>query len=174
MGKQIYKLSLIRNTRFLFIVVFLVVSFLINFPLYQRTESGLKFLFLSFAIIAVIVLSYILLKKNDLFKQQIVIEDDYIEFLNKTNTKVFYKDIKYAGYYKKDLNDKINFKFKDAMYLYNERDDIYFLISPGFKNILQLYSIMEEKCKSYRVNWNNIHRTRSTSFINELKKLLNS
>lgn len=169
--KNEYKISLLRNPRYIIFIFLSVVVFCINLLLYYIFSN---LLFLIVSILAVFTASYYIIVITTKLNHIVYIDDDRISFQKtKSDIDVFYfREIRLIGYYKKNLENK-KFYFGDGLYVYDEKNDKYILIGIGFNNFEDLYTKIETKSKEYNLKWFDINRDKNKTLVEELQKLLN-
>ncbi|HOJ64772.1 MAG TPA: hypothetical protein PLE45_10165 [Spirochaetota bacterium] len=166
-----YKLSILKNPRYIFFLFLLALIFCVNLFFFYFYKN---YLFLIISVLALAIFSYVVFKSESIFSQSINIYDDHLEYKrSKFETeKIYYRDIKLAGYYKKDLSNFNKYSFGDGLFLYDDRNDKYILIGIGFDRYKEIYKKLEEKSSQYKFKWHNIKRERKTYLLEELKKLV--
>ena len=167
-----YKMTLRCNPRYIVILTVLLSSFCINlFAFYFLNEN---FIFLALSILSIGVFSYIVYHIRAFFSQTVKVLDDHIEYKRsrfETDIIVF-REITFAGFFKKNTENELAFRFKDGLYVYEEKKDRFLLIGKGFADYLKLYKRIQERCNHYRVLWKNIERKNKKSLVLGLKNLL--
>lgn len=166
-----YKLSLLRNPRYIFFLLALIVVFCINLFLFYFYKN---YIFLVISVLAISIFSYSVYKSQSAFGQSITIYDDFIEYKRTRfeTERIYYRDIKVAGYYKKDLSNFNKYSFGDGLFIYDGKNDKYILIGIGFDNYKDIYNKIEEKFQKYKFKWYNIQRSNKFDLVEELKKIV--
>ena len=113
-----YKISLLKNTRFVVFMALLIGLFLTNLTLYQvfriqNSEWNLAFVIVS--VILITVICYSIFKMQGVRGLQITLGDTEMTYNRSRfeNEVIEYRNIKYLGYFKKNPDDESKFSFFD-------------------------------------------------------------
>ncbi|HPO48785.1 MAG TPA: hypothetical protein PLO89_00525 [Spirochaetota bacterium] len=169
--KIAYKVSPLKNPRYLSFIFLSLVIFCLALLVYYILENPL---FLIIAILSIFTLSYFIVVLSSKLNHIVFLDEDRIAFQKtKSNIDVFYyRDIGRLGYYKKNLLEE-KFSFGDGLYVYDEKKDNYVLIGVGFKEYLDLFKKIKEKSICYNLKWTDIKRDKGVVLVEELQKMLN-
>lgn len=172
---QTYKISLLKNIRFMIFILLLVVFFLINMSIYQALtikDSDYRFIFAVVCFVIIGVICYAVFRIQSVRNLQIKLLDDSIEYKRSQyeNEIINYKDIKGVGFFKKNKDDETHFGFFDGLYIYDGASDKYCFIGISFNEYREIYQTIKSQCAKYNVGWQNIERGKK-SLVEELRNL---
>lgn len=165
-----YKITLFNNFRYLALAFFLFAGFIINLFFFFLFKN---LFFLIFSIVVLGILIYAIYRIKFVFDQIITLQEDRLVY-NRTryeNETIYFKDLKLAGYYKKDVESE-NFKFGDGLYVYDAKNDNYIFIGTGFFKYQEIFNFIKNKSSIYRFEWRNIKRVKGINLVGELKKIV--
>ncbi|HNZ27589.1 MAG TPA: hypothetical protein PK385_12105 [Spirochaetota bacterium] len=164
-----YKITLFNNLRYLALAFFLFAGFVVNLFFFYLFKN-LFFLFFSIAVLGILI--YSIYRIKFVFDQIITLHEDRLVY-NRTRYEtetINFKDIKLAGYYKKDI-DIENFKFGDGLYVYDAKNDNYIFVGTGFSKYQEIFNFIKNKSSIYRFEWRNIKKVKGINLVGELKKI---
>ncbi|OHD12604.1 MAG: hypothetical protein A2086_05735 [Spirochaetes bacterium GWD1_27_9] len=166
-----YKITIKQNPRYIILLIVLFLSFCVNFFLFRLYNN---FLLLIISILSIFAFSYMIFYINALFSQKITVFDDHLEYQRSRfeTDKIFFREITFIGYFKKDVNNTDNITFGDGIYIYEEKKDNYILIRNGFENYKELFKSIENKSRAFNIKWINIARKGKDSLVLSLKEML--
>lgn len=164
-----YRLTFLTNPRYIIFFAIVFLFFSTNLFFYHSTEN---FIFIIIAVILLFVFCYSVFKIQGLRYQRLILNPNSIEYQKNKFEKdeIFYRNIKYVGYFKKNLLNNNNFTFFDGLYIYDQLNDKYIFIGTSFKNYKSIFYKIKEKCEKNNIYWHNIKREKK-SLVEELKKL---
>lgn len=170
---RVYKISLLKNVRFLTFISALVVLFFVNLTCYQFSIGNeYNFVFLIVSVILIVVICYTIFKIQAVRGMQITIHEDSIEYKRTKyeNEIIYFRNIKGIGYFKKHKDDESHFGFFDGLYIYDGSSDRYCFIGISFNDYREIYKIIKERCQKTNINWQNIERNK-LALVDELRDL---
>lgn len=173
-----YTISLWKNKRFVIFMSLLVILFLTNLTLYQALRiqnSDWNMAFIIVSVILMVVICYSIFKMQGVRGLQITLGDTEMTYNRSRfeNEVIEYRNIKYLGYFKKNIDDEEKFSFFDGMYIYDGSTDKYCFIGISFNEYAEIYAQIRSKCEKTNANWHNIKRSNRT-LLDELRALIGS